>query len=86
MLYLLLFLPSVLFAHGFIDSYSSVLSFTHGMLSGICFLSGGAMLAGSVAQFKMFWDNPSEVKLKIPVTLLVLGAVLLLLAHIQGPF
>lgn len=85
MLFLLYILPVALQAHGLIDSYVSVLSFAHGMLSSICFLSGGAMLAGSLAQFKMHHDNPSAVKLKIPVTLLVLGILLLFLAHFPAP-
>ena len=44
------------------------------------------MLAASLAQFKLHRDNPSEVKLKVPVTLLVLGAILLGLSYLPSPF
>lgn len=84
LIYLFSFLPSIAFA-GIIDSYESVLSISHGLLSSICFLSGGVMLFSSLAQYKLHRNNPSEVKLKIPLTLLVLGGLLLALSYMPAP-
>lgn len=86
MIYFLCLLPVAAFAEGIVDSYTSFLSLTQGLMSSVCFLSGGAMLAASLAQFKLHRDNPSEVKLKVPVTLLVLGAILLGLSYLPSPF
>lgn len=82
----ILVLPVFGFADGLIDSYKSLLSLSHGLLSSICLLSGITMLAASIAQFKMHKDNPSEVKLKVPITFLLVGSILLALAHMPSPY
>lgn len=84
--WLILAVPVLGFADGLIDSYQSLLSLSHGLLSSICLLSGITMLSASIAQFKMHKDNPSEVKLKIPMTFLLVGSVLLALAHMPSPY
>lgn len=80
----LLLIPSSLYA-GILDSYQSVIILVHGLFANICFFAGGVMLVSSLAQFKCHRDNPSEVKLKVPVILLLLGAILLALSYFPSP-
>lgn len=80
----LLLAPSIAYA-GLADSYVSLLSLIHGLLSGICLFAGAVLTASSVVQFKLHRDNPTEVKLKVPVILLVLGAILLMLSYMPTP-
>jgi len=54
----------------------------------ICYIIGGAITVGSLVQFKLHRDNPSQVRLSTPLLLLILGLALVLipwgLSYYQG--
>lgn len=84
MLIYLMLIPAYSYAN-IIDSYESLLSLVHGLLSSICLLSGLVMLVASLAQFKSHRNNPCEVKLKTPITLFLLGLILLAMSYFPSP-
>lgn len=67
------------------DSYNDFLFLIHNILSKICIVSGGALLLGGLAQFKAHRDNPIAVKLSIPVSMVVVGLLLVGLAYLPSP-
>lgn len=67
------------------SQYNSFLYFIHGVVAKICVLAGGALLVGGLAQYKAHRDNPSAVKITVPISMVVVGLLLLGLAHLPSP-
>ena len=45
----------------------------------LCWVGGAGLVIGSIFQFKAYWDNPSQVRLSSPITLLVIGLLFIAL-------
>ena len=70
------FLPKVVFAitiGGVGENLAGVASGVYILIYKICYIVGTAMLVGSLLRFKEHRDNPQQVPLNQPFTLLLMG-------------
>lgn len=81
-LFLLAFLPSIVFAADvslgqLSTSLMGPVSVLADLMYKICYVLGAMFLLGSVLQYKNHRDNPSQVPISRPILLLVFGLILI---------
>ena len=67
------------------DHYNDLLYLIHGILAKICVITGGVLILGGLAQYKSHRDNPMAVKLGVPISMVIIGLLLIGLAYLPSP-
>ncbi len=67
------------------QSYNAFLYLVHGIVAKVCVVAGAVLLMGGIVQYKAHRDNPSAVKVTVPISMIVVGLLLIGLAHLPSP-